>query len=79
MLYYLQIIATEDYLMAQIHQFRSQLNGFNRQDVVNYIELMNNQHNAQVEQLKSQLAAAKAAPANTELQAQLDALLGNEE
>ena len=59
-----------------LQHFRSALNGFNRQDVVNYIELMNNQHNAQVAQLNSQLQAALAnvAPsADPNLQAQLDA------
>ena len=58
--------------MAQIHQFRSQLNGFNRQDVVSYIELMNNQHNAQLHQLQNQLQQAEANQAG-DLQAQLDA------
>ena len=61
--------------MAQIHQFRSQLNGFNRQDVVNYIELMNNQHNAQIQQLQNQLQLAEQNQADPELQAQLDAAL----
>lgn len=56
-------------------QFRIAFRGFDREDVVRFIEQLNNQHNAQVEQLKSQLAAAKSAPANTELQAQLDAAL----
>ena len=56
-------------------QFRIAFRGFDREDVVRYIEQLNNQHKAQVEQLKNQLAAAKAAPANNELQAQLDAAL----
>jgi len=56
-------------------QFRIAFRGFDREDVVRYIEQLNNQHNAQVEQLKNQLAAAKAAPATDELQAQLDAAL----
>ena len=58
-----------------LQHFRSALNGFNRQDVVTYIELINNQHNAQVAQLKSQLQAAQAqtAPADSSLQEQLDA------
>jgi hypothetical protein len=34
--------------------FRSAFNGFNRQDVVHYIELLNNQHKAQIEQLAAQ-------------------------
>lgn len=55
-------------------QFRSAFHGFNRQDVVRYIEYLNNQHNAQVEQLKSQLQNAKV-PVDSELQAKLDAAL----
>lgn len=65
--------------MAGIQNFRSAIGGFNRQDVVNYIEYLNNQHNSQIEQLNTQLqvaqeALAKAAPDN-DLQAQLDAAL----
>lgn len=37
--------------MAQ--NFRSALNGFNREDVVQYLEFLNNKHNAQVKQLIS--------------------------
>ena len=59
--------------MASQH-FRSALNGFNRQDVVRYIEYLTNQHNAQIEQLNNQLLNAKA-PVNHELQAKLDAAL----
>lgn len=68
--------------MAGIQNFRSALNGFNRKDVVQYIEYLNNQHNAQLEQLNTQLQNAqetlsrvKAAPDTTDLQAQLDAAL----
>ena len=67
--------------MAGIHNFRSALGGFNRSDVVNYIEFINNQHNAQVAQLNTQLQNAQEAlakaqgGANSELQAQLDAAL----
>lgn len=65
--------------MAGIQNFRSAIGGFNRQDVVRYIEYLNNQHNSQIEQLNTQLqtaqeALAKAAP-NGDLQAQLDAAL----
>lgn len=42
-----------------IQRFRTSLRGFNRDDVVNYIEYMNNQHKAQVEQLNAQLKAAR--------------------
>ena len=59
--------------MATQH-FRSAINGFNRQDVVQYIEFLNNQHNAKVEQLNNQLRNAKF-PADTQLQAKLDAAL----
>lgn len=55
--------------------FRSAFYGFNREDVVRYIEYLNNQHKNQLDQLNNQLQAAKAAPANTELQAQLTAAL----
>lgn len=59
--------------MAAQH-FRSAFNGFNRQDVVHYIEFLNNQHNAQIEQLNNQLKNARF-PADSELQAKLDAAL----
>ena len=63
--------------MASIHPFRSAFNGFNRQDVVNYLEYLNNQHATQVSQLTSQLQAAlaKAAPDQVDLREQLDAAL----
>ncbi len=54
--------------------FRSAFNGFNRQDVVRYIEYLNNHYTAQIEQLNNQLQKASF-PANTELQAKLDAAL----
>lgn len=57
-----------------IKHFRSAFNGFNRQDVVQYIEFLNNQHNAKVEQLNNQLRNAQF-PADSELQAKLDAAL----
>lgn len=41
--------------MEQPTQFRSSLNGFNRQDVVRYMEFVNNKHAAQVAQLTSEL------------------------
>lgn len=59
--------------MANQH-FRTALNGFNKQDVVRYIEYLNNQHNAQIEQLNNQLQNA-ITPANSDLQAKLDAAL----
>ena len=61
--------------MADSHHFRSALRGFNRQDVVNYIEFMNQKHNSQIEQLNTQLQNAreelrqlKMAPAPVEIQ-----------
>ena len=66
--------------MAEFQNFRSALHGFNRQDVVNYIEYMNKKHNSQVEQLNTQLQnaleALNRAPAqDTGLQTQLDEAL----
>ena len=52
--------------MAALQNFRSALNGFNREDVVHYIELINNKHNAQVNQLNTEIQA---------LQDQLNSLL----
>lgn len=59
--------------MAQ--NFRSALNGFNREDVVQYLEFLNNKHNAQVKQLVSdgeflrqQLEAASKADHTRELE-----------
>jgi hypothetical protein len=59
--------------MATKH-FRPAFHGFNRQDVVQYIEYLNNQHNAKVEQLNNQLRNAQF-PADSELQAKLDAAM----
>jgi len=64
--------------MAVIQRFRSAFHGFNREDVVNYIEYLNNQHAAQINQLNTQLLEAKDAVSPEELadlQAQLDAAL----
>ena len=64
--------------MANNQHFRSALNGFNREDVVNYIEYLNNRHNAQLEQLNTQLQEAKGTVAPDvvfALQAKLDAAL----
>ena len=56
--------------MAEARTFRSALNGFNREDVVRYIEAMNTKHTTLVNQLRSEkqsladeLQALKAAPA----------------
>ena len=67
--------------MADIQNFRSAFRGFNRQDVVQYIEMINARHSAQIAQLNTQLKTARdelaqfsAIPAqNNGLQEQLDA------
>ena len=64
--------------MPVTQRFRSALNGFNREDVVNYIEYINNRHTAEVEQLKNQLQEAKGSVSEevvADLQVQLDAAL----
>ena len=64
--------------MAATQRFRSAFNGFNREDVVNYIEYLNNHHAAQLQQLNNQLQEAKgtvSADTVADLQAQLDAAL----
>lgn len=55
-------------------QFRSALGGFNRSDVVQYIEYLNNQHSAQIAQLNSQLYAARNTD-NAALKKQLEEAL----
>ena len=60
--------------MAGIQNFRISLRGFNREDVVNYIEYINNQHNAQVAQLNTQLQNANEALARALSQPKSDEL-----
>lgn len=43
--------------MAAFQNFRSALNGFNREDVVRYIEFINNKHNTLVNQLNTEIQA----------------------
>lgn len=62
--------------MAAVQNFRTALGGFNREDVVRYIEYINNKHHSELEQLNTQLQTAKEALAqadNTELLAKLEA------
>ena len=63
--------------MAAVQNFRSAIGGFNRQDVVNYIEYINNKHNSELEQLNTQLQTAQEALAqatdNSALLAKLEA------
>ena len=62
--------------MAAVKHFRTAFRGFNREDVVAYIEYLNNHHNSQIEQLNSQLQTALSKPAgDPELQAKLDEAL----
>ena len=65
--------------MAAPQRFRTAFRGFHREDVVSYIEYLNNQHTAQVEQLQNQLYEAKTKVTNNkatdELQAMLDEAL----
>jgi len=69
-----------------VQNFRKSIGGFNREDVVQYIEFINNRHNTQVNQLKAELqtvkyeiaAAQQDASVKEELEsvrAQLDAAL----
>ena len=46
--------------MAESQTFRSAFNGFNREDVVRFIEYLNNQHNAQVAELTGELEEVRA-------------------
>ena len=55
-------------------QFRSAIGGFNRSEVVQYIEYLNKQHASQVAQLNSQLQAAQNTD-NNSLQQQLEEAL----
>jgi chromosome segregation ATPase len=45
--------------MAATYNFRTAINGFNREDVVHYIEYIISKHSAQVNQLRSDLSAAQ--------------------
>ncbi len=64
--------------MASAQNFRPAFNGFNREDVVHYIEYLNSKHTSAVNQLKSEnqtladeLEALRATPDLTEEYAQL--------
>lgn len=46
--------------MAEMQHFRTAFRGFNREDVVHYIDYLNHQYNARLEQLQSQLRNASA-------------------
>lgn len=59
--------------MAAIQKFRTAFNGFNRKDVVEYIEYMNNRHNSEIEQLNNQLQIALSKTGDAGLQLRLEA------
>ena len=62
--------------MASVKTFRTAFSGFNREDVVRYIEYINNKHKSEIEQLNTQLQVAKDALEkvdNQELTAKLEA------
>ena len=64
--------------MAVMQNFRSAFNGFNREDVVRYIEYVNSRHTTEVNQLKSELdllqKRMQEAPDVSALEAELEAL-----
>lgn len=68
--------------MAAAYNFRTAFNGFNREDVVHYIEYINSKNTALVNQLRADLAAAQqeiatlkaTPPKNPELEEQVQQL-----
>ena len=46
--------------MSAPQKFRSAFNGFNREDVVSYLEYLNNKHSAQVNQLTAEAEALRS-------------------
>ena len=48
--------------MAESQNFRTALNGFNREDVVGYIEYLNAKHTAEINQIRAELDALRARP-----------------
>ena len=52
--------------MAELQTFRSAFNGFNREDVVRYIEYLNTRHNDQLAQLNNELAQVREQLANAQ-------------
>ena len=48
--------------MSAPYNFRTAFNGFNREDVVHYIEYINSKHTTQLNQLRTDLAAAQQEP-----------------
>ena len=62
--------------MAAFQNFRSAVGGFNREDVVRYIEYINNKHSSQINQLNTEMQALQEELAQlrgqTDLSAQLE-------
>ena len=46
--------------MSDVSRFRSAINGFNRTDVVNYVESISVEHQKQLRQLQNELAQLRA-------------------
>ena len=61
--------------MSASYNFRTAFNGFNREDVVHYIEYINSKHNTQLNQLRSDLASAQKENAELKAQPQHDPAL----
>ena len=60
--------------MSDVSRFRSAINGFNRTDVVNYVESISVEHQKQLRQLQNELAQLRAE--NETLSAEKDTLAG---
>lgn len=61
--------------MAENYNFRTAFNGFNREDVVHYLQYVHNKHNNQLSQLQAELAALeKDAAEARQLKEQLEDL-----
>ena len=52
--------------MAEQQTFRTAFNGFNREDVVRYIDYLNTKHTSEIAQLNSELEFLRNRPAQTE-------------
>ena len=48
--------------MATPQSFRSAFNGFNREDVVHYLEYLNTKHASQLDQLNNEVAFLRRMP-----------------
>lgn len=58
--------------MSEMQNFRSALGGFNREDVVRYIEYINNKHSAELAQLNTQLQTAREALSQVKAQGDIN-------